>query len=134
MPHLRIVFLILIVATVTWAAGTPVETAQEFEKAVAGAASWNDIKPQLSADTLTDLNKLSSAQQIKALGLFKMLMATAAPNPTATAEVKGSRATVKLRVETTEAGAKMTETRTYQLVLEGGAWKVDFREPLKSVK
>ncbi len=134
MSILRTVFLCLILSTVSWAAGTPVETAQQFEKTMLSAASWNDLKPQLSAETLDDLNQLSSSQQLKALGLFKMLMATAAPNPKPSAEVQGSRATVKLRTETMEGGSKMTETRTYQLVREGGAWKVDFREPLKSVK
>jgi hypothetical protein len=105
----------------------PATTVQQFEAAWTGASRWQDLQAFFSRATLQALTKLKPAQQAATFTEMSRLRSTLA-NPTVDQKIKGNQASVRLHSEQTHNGNLTSNTRTYDLDLEGGSWKIDFQD------
>lgn len=107
----------------------PVDAVQRFEKAWPGAKSWQDLQGFFNQATLKALAGLPRARQAETFAEQSKYM-QAIPQATIKKQVQGNKATVQLHSETSKNGGKNITTRTYDLDLENGQWKIDYLDPL----
>jgi len=109
----------------------PSAVVQRFETALGSARKWQDVQSFFSAASLKALARLNSAQQASTFAEHKSFMVNLPANPKVQQKVEGNKASVRLHSERIENGNQIVNTRTYDLDLEGGDWKIDFLDSLE---
>lgn len=115
------------------APGEPSAVVQSFETALGSARKWQDVQSFFSSASLKALARLNGAQQASTFAEHKSSLANLPANakPKVQQQIQGNKASVRLHSERIENGNQIINTRTYDLDLEGGAWKIDFLDSLE---
>lgn len=132
MKYLILCFLLLAPWAVA-APGEPSAVVLNFETAMGNARKWQDVQSFFSSPSLKALGRLNNAQQVSTFAEHKSSMANMPANvkPKVQQQIQGNKASVRLHSERIENGNQIVNTRTYDLDLEGGAWKIDLLDSLE---
>lgn len=125
--------LLLILTLRAVAAPTePAEVVRQFEQAWKQSRSWKDIQVYFSGDTTGLLEQLTPDQQSMTYALTRPATREfETANPKIEVKVEGSWATVRVDRVQKVGPDQYQYSRTYDLHLEKGEWKVDFRDALQ---